>query len=330
MGVEAVCASDKPPTLGVDLGGTKVEIALVNEAGQVLASHRRLTHPEQEPDTVIADIVTCVEDCLSEAGRTAQGLGIGVAGQVDSASGMVRFAPNLGWRDIDLGVRLQQTLGMPVVVSNDVRAATYGEWRHGAGQGVNDLVCLFLGTGVGGGIVSGGCLLEGCSNTAGELGHITIVTGGRNCRCPNQGCLEAYTGGWAIAERAQEAASADHRDARRLLALAGCIERISAATVAQAYSDGDALARRLVEETAQYLAAGVVGIVNAFNPCLLILGGGVIQGLPDLVPMVEINVRAGALPAAVQGLRIVVSALADKAGVIGAAALAREKIAEPV
>ena len=325
-----MCANDKPPTLGVDLGGTKVETALVNEAGQVLSSHRRLTHPEQEPDTVIADIVTCVENCLSEAGRTAQGMGIGVAGQVDSASGMVRFAPNLGWRDIGLGVRLQQTLGMPVVVSNDVRAATYGEWRHGAGQGVNDLVCLFLGTGVGGGIVSGGCLLEGCSNTAGELGHITIVTGGRNCRCPNQGCLEAYTGGWAIAERAQEAASADHRDARRLLALAGCIERISAATVAQAYSDGDALARRLVEETAQYLAAGVVGIVNAVNPCLLILGGGVIQGLPDLVPMVEINVRAGALPAAVQRLRIVVSALADKAGVIGAAALAREKIAEPV
>ncbi|MFC1999441.1 ROK family protein [Chloroflexota bacterium] len=317
---------DRPPTLGVDLGGTKVETSLVSADGQIMASHRRLTHPEQGPDNVIADIVACVKGCLSEAGKAAQGLGIGVAGQVDGSTGSIRFAPNLGWRDVALGAKLQTSLEMPVVVSNDVRAATYGEWRYGAGQGVDDLICVFASTGVGGGIISGGRLLEGCNNTAGELGHITIVSGGRNCRCPNEGCLEAYVGGWAIAERAQEAASTDHRVARRLIALAGTPERISAATVAQAYNEKDALARRLVQETAQYLTAGLVGIVNAFNPCLLILGGGVIQGLPDLVPMVEINVRAGALPAAVQGLRIATSALGDKAGVIGAAAMARDQI----
>lgn len=325
---DEVSKTSELPTLGVDLGGTKVETALVDGVGHVLASHRRSTNPQKGAEAVVEDVVTCVETCLGEAGRIAQGLGIGVAGQVDRATGVVRFAPNLGWRDVDLQARLERALGIRVVVSNDVRTATFGEWLHGAGQGVDDMVCLFVGTGIGGGIVSGGQLLDGCSNTAGELGHLTIVTGGRNCHCPNQGCLEAYAGGWAIAERAQEAVRAHPGDGKRLIALAGRIQDISAATVTQAYSDGDPLAHRLVEETAQYLASGVVSIVNAINPCLLVLGGGVIQGLPEFVPMIENTVRVSALEAAVEGLRIVAAALGDKAGVIGAAALARSQIGE--
>ena len=155
---------------------------------------------------------------------------------------------------------------------------------------------------------------------------MTIVADGRRCHCPNRGCLEAYAGGWAIAERAQEAVGADLQAGQRLVALAGDIKQISAATVSQACSDGDPLARHLVEETAQYLAAGVVGIINAFNPCLLVLGGGVIQGRPEYVSEVERVVRENALQAAVQGLRIAMAALGDKAGVIGAAALARDEI----
>ncbi|TET75770.1 MAG: ROK family protein, partial [Dehalococcoidia bacterium] len=163
-------------TLGVDLGGTKIETALVDTAGRIVASYRHPTQLEQGPNGVIADVVTCVKACLSKAGMTAQGLGVGMAGQVDR-SGTVRFAPNLGWRNVPLQVRLEEALGMPVVVNNDVRAATWGEWQYGAGQKVDDLVCLFIGTGIGGGIVSGGQLLEGCNHTAGELGHIPIVAG---------------------------------------------------------------------------------------------------------------------------------------------------------
>ena len=315
--------------MGVDLGGSKLETALVNTDGCIIASHRRSIHYEKNPDRAIADIVASTEICLREANQAAWGLGIGVAGQVDKVTGTVRFSPNLRWHNVPLQARLEEALGLPVVVNNDVRAATWGEWRHGAGQGVNDLVCLFVGTGIGGGIVSGGCLLEGCHNSAGELGHITIVASGRHCRCPNQGCLEAYAGGWAIAERAQEAVRADPKAGQTLVTLAGGIQHISAATVSRAYTDGDPLASRLVEETAQYLAAGVVGIVNAFNPCLLILGGGVIQGLPEYVPMIERSLRASALETAVEHLRIVAAALGNKAGVIGAAALARNKIGKP-
>jgi len=212
-----------------------------------------------------------------------------------------------------------------VVVTNDVRAATYGEWLYGAGQGVEDLACLFVGTGVGGGIVSSGKLLEGCNNTAGELGHMTIMTAGRQCHCRNRGCLEAYVGGWAIEERAQEAVRIDPKAGQPLIILAGSIDKINAATVTEAYANGDPMAQHLVEETAHFLAAGITGIVNAFNPCLLVLGGGVIQGSPMYISMVERAVRIAALESALEGMRIVIAALGSKAGVIGAAALARHR-----
>lgn len=135
--------------------------------------------------------------------------------------------------------------------------------------------------------------------------------------------LEAYAGGWAIGERVQEAVRNDLKAGKALITLAGSIEKISAATVTEAYANGDPLAQRMVEETAQFLAAGLVGIINAFNPCLIVLGGGVIQGFPEYTSLVEHMVHLKALEAALEGLRVVTAALGNKAGVIGAAALAR-------
>ena len=171
---------DKTLTLGVDVGGTKIEISLVDATGHILTSHRKLTQPEKGPDGVITNIIECVNKCLGEAGKSAQALGIGMAGQIGKDTGVVRFSPNLGWHNVPLRTRLEDAIALPVVVTNDVRAATYGEWLYGAGQGVNDLVCLFVGTGVGGGVVSAGRLLEGCSNTGGELGHMTIDADGQH------------------------------------------------------------------------------------------------------------------------------------------------------
>jgi len=312
-------------TLGVDLGGTKIETSLVDTNGRILASHRSPTQPEKGPDGVIADIIECVNSCLGEASQSAQALGIGMAGQIEKDTGIVRFAPNLGWHDVFLRAKLEEQLKLPVIVTNDVRAATFGEWLHGAGRGVNDLVCLFVGTGVGGGVVSGERLLEGCNNTGGELGHMTIVSDGRQCHCRNQGCLEAYVGGWAISERAREAVHNDLKAGKSLIELAGSVEKISAATVTEAYAKGDPLSQRMVEETAQFLSAGLVGIINAFNPCLIVLGGGVIQGLPEYVSLVKRIVHIKALQAALEGLCIVTAALGNRAGVIGAAALARHR-----
>jgi glucokinase len=189
----------KLPTLGVDLGGTKMKTALVDKSGKILSSHRYPTNPEKGTRRIIDDIVACVEECLGKGEEDAQALGIGIAAQVDH-SGVVLTSPNLGWQNVPLRDELEERLKLPVVVTNDVRAASWGEWHFGAGKGVDDLVVIFVGTGIGGGVVSGGRMLEGCSNTAGEIGHTTLIADGRNCSCPNKGCLEAYAGGWAIAE----------------------------------------------------------------------------------------------------------------------------------
>jgi glucokinase len=310
-------------TIGVDLGGTKVKTALVDSKGQITSVHTYPTTPEKGPEGVIADILICIESCLDQASESkAQALGIGVAGQVDM-NGVVRYAPNLNWRNIDLKAKLERQLDMPVVVVNDVRAATWGEWRLGAGKNVPDLVVLFVGTGIGGGVVTGGHLLTGCSNTGGELGHTTIITNGRQCHCPNKGCLEAYVGGWAIAERTLEAVQRDLTKGELITRRAGCIEDITATHVSHAYRANDPLAHQLVNETCMYLSAGIVGIINAFNPCLFVFGGGVIEGLPIIISKVEKLTRERALKAAVENLRFVKAALGGDAGVIGAAALAQ-------
>ncbi|MDW7760606.1 MAG: ROK family protein [Acidobacteriota bacterium] len=311
-------------TLGIDLGGTKVETALIDERGRVLSSHREPTHPDRGPKRIIDDIVNCIDKCLDKGAGRATALGIGVAGQVDK-EGVVRASPNLGWTDVPLKSLLEAKTGLPVAVINDVRAALWGEWRHGAGRGTDDLVVVFVGTGIGGGVVSGGRVLEGCGNAAGELGHMVIVRDGRKCHCPNHGCLEAYAGGWAIAERAQASVRSDPVAGQRLVSLAGSVEDITAETVARAFGAQDALARRLIEETADLLGQGLVGVVNAFNPCRLVLGGGVIEGLPEMISIIEKTVRSRALEAASEGLMIVRAALGTQAGTIGAAALARER-----
>ncbi len=316
---------DTSLTLGIDLGGTKMEVVLTNPAGEILTSHRLSTDSHRGVEAVIADIVKGVNLCLDEAGKPALALGVGMAGQIEKETGLVSSSPNLGWLNVPLKTQLEEALAIPVMVTNDVRAVTYGEWRYGAGKGLDDIACVFVGTGIGGGIVTGGKLLEGFTNTGGELGHLTIMVNGRQCTCRNRGCYEAYAGGWAIAERAQEEAQADPGAGRTLIELAGGPDLISSITVTEAYNKGDALARDIVKETAGYLAAGLVSIINAFNPCLVILGGGVIQGMPEYLPLAEEIVRRDALEAALEGMSIVPPALGGKAGAIGAAALVRDR-----
>jgi glucokinase len=309
-------------TVGVDVGGTKIALAVVAPDGRVLASHRHDTDPTRRPEDVAADIARCIRTCLGEPAQRATAVGIGVAGQI-GVDGMVLGAPNLHWRNFPLGKEVEQRTGLPVTVTNDVRAATFGEWRFGVGSGERDLLCVFVGTGVGGGIVADGHLRYGSSGTSGEIGHMTIVANGRRCHCSNLGCLEAYVGGWAIAERAHEAVSARPDLGSRLLTLAGGIEKIHTDLVREAYRESDPLARELVRDTVEYLAAGLVSVVNAFNPHVLVLGGGVIEGLPEMIPQAEAIVRNRALPAAVTNLRIRKATLGVEAGVIGAAAFAR-------
>ena len=311
--------------IGVDLGGTKVEVAAVDSWGNILRRVRRPTEVQGGPAAVKQEIIDMVREVGKDSPAPA-GVGVGVAGQVGADTGMVHFAPNLDWHEVPLQDDLGQALGLPVEVINDVRAAAWGEWLHGAGKGSADLICLFIGTGIGGGVVSGGRMLSGCSNSAGELGHMTIDLHGPSCNCGHRGCLEALAGGWAIARRAREAITADPAAGEKMLAAAGIkdttsTEAVTAAAVTLAARAGDRLAQALVDEVAQALIAGAVSLANAFNPCRLILGGGVMAGLPELIPRIDQGVRRYALQAATSRLEVLPAKLGNEAGVVGAASL---------
>lgn len=316
--------SDDQLTLGIDLGGSKVGLALVDPEHRVVASRRLVTDSEGGPERVVEDLVAAARELVDRGGAPVVRVGIGVAGQVDSHSGTVRSTPNLsGWRDYPLARGIEDALDLPVAVTNDVNATTLAEHAVGAGRGVDDLLVLFVGTGVGGGIVAGGRLVDGAGGYAGEIGHMTVVVDGRPCSCRNRGCLEAYVGGWAIAERARDAVDEAPEAGEILLDAAGGRNQITAATVDRAADAGDPLARRLVEETGHYLGAGLVGAVHAFNPSRVVLGGGVIEGMPDLMTAAAAHVRERAMEVFLEGLEIVPTALGADSGAVGAALYAR-------
>lgn len=317
-------ASSESLVVGVDIGATKILVALVDRRGRPTRTNIQPTRPERGAESVIADVARCIQQtCLPAAGERVVAIGVGVAGQVDPATGIVHNAPNLAWDEVPLGQRLAEELGLPVVVLNDVQAATYGECTYGAGRGVAELVGLFIGTGVGGGIVTRGQLVHGASGSAGELGHITIDLHGPLCRCGNRGCLEAFAGGWAIARQAQERVGADPVAGAALLAQAGGRPvDITSATVALAAHGGDALALAIIDEVGDGLGAGVASIVNAFNPALIVIGGGVAAGLPELLDRARTAVDERALRSAAATVRIVPATLGASAVSIGAAAWA--------
>jgi glucokinase len=315
-----------PPILGIDLGGTKVATAVVDARGRLSGAVRRLVRARLGPEAVLDDIQACVGATLEASPTTPAAAGIGVAGQVDGATGVVHYAPNLRWKEWPLGDRLSRRLALPVSVINDVRAATLGEWVHGAGRGCSEVVGIFVGTGVGGGVVSGGRLLEGGSNAAGELGHTMLVAGGRKCHCPHRGCVEAYVGGWAIARRAQEAAAEDPSAGRTLIALAGGLSKITAATVSEARRQRDLLAVSLDRRSARYLANALVGFTNAFNPERIVLGGGLIDHSPHWVDVSDSAVRRWAQPPAAKVVRVVPARLGNESVVVGASLSARYRL----
>jgi glucokinase len=264
-----------------------------------------------------------VRQVLDETGVRPCGIGVGIAGQVELKTGVVVFAPNLHWESTPIQSDLSDALGVSAAVTNDVRAACWGEWLFGAGKGADDLVALFVGTGIGGGVVIGGRMLGGCSNTLGEIGHMPVDLNGPRCHCGSWGCIEAIAGGWAIARQAREAVDSSPREGEALLRLAnGSGDAITAAMVVRAHSEGDPLSKKIMDRVAEALVAASIGIVNAFNPCRLILGGGVIEGYPRLIEVIREGVRQRALRAAAQRLEVLKASLGGDAGVAGAAALA--------
>ena len=314
--------------IGIDLGGTKIEIAIVSSDGELIDRVRLATQKEVGPDGIIDQIAEGITQLTNKyPDKDITAIGAGVAGQMDKDTGAVVYSPNLDWHNVPLQEALARKTDKPVVIANDVKAAMWGEWRYGAGKGSENIVCIFVGTGIGGGIAVNNHILHGANNTAGEVGHMTIDLHGPMCNCGNRGCFEALAGGWAIARDVQAAARHDKEAAALMLKLAeGNIESLNAHILADAYQQGDTLATKLINNIGEALAAGAVSIVNACGPERLIFGGGIMEGMPYLLDPIKEGVKHSALKAAVQGLQILPAALHNDSGVIGAANLALHQL----
>jgi glucokinase len=316
--------------LGVDLGGTNIVVGTVAEnASQVLGVRSDATRPEEGADAVVARIAQLCRESMAEAeasGAVAQGaiagVGIGSPGPLDREKGLVLITPNLGWRNFPLRQRVSDALGLPATLDNDANCAVFGEWWMGAGRGSRYLVGLTIGTGIGGGIVIDGRIYHGASDAAGEIGHTTIDSTGRRCKCGNYGCIEAYASGPAIAARAVEGIEAG-AESKLPTYTGGDLTRITAQTVYEAAHDGDDYANEVVRETAKFLGAGVANLINIFNPDTVVILGGVTLAGDRLFTPLRAEVSRRAFKPAVERCRILPGELPGTAGVVGAAATFR-------
>jgi glucokinase len=312
--------------LGIDLGGTNARAALVDPtSGAVVAAHK-LAHSERTPAAVVASIAIAVREAARAAGVEPGALetaGIGVAGQCLGTTGTVINAPNLGWRDVPLGEALCAALGLEVRVANDLSAAAWGERRFGAARGVDDAVLVFVGSGIGSGLILGARLHEGGRGVAGELGHIKVAPRGavpRRCGCGEWGCLEAYAGGMNLAARLREEA-AEGKAGAVLAAVGGDAAKLSASAVEAAYAAGDPYARELWAEVGELIGTACANVVTLLNPLRLVLGGGVLLGCANLERIVRAHLADRVLRAARRDFEVRRAELGDDAGVVGAALL---------
>lgn len=320
--------------VGVDLGGTKIMAAVVKVAtGEVIGSDRKRTRAERGAAFLVERLNDVVDGALAKARVKASdvaGIGIGAAGQVDRTSGVLISAPNLAYdtANLPLAAELRRQFGVPVVVGNDVEVAAIGEQRFGAGRDGANFLCVFVGTGIGGGLVIDGQLYRGATGTAGEIGHIVVDAGGRHCGCGQRGCLEAYASRSAITRTLLGEIQRGRPSVLREL-LAGGEPGVGSAAIrsgliAQAVAANDELTMSVLDEAAAYLGIGLASAINLVNPWRIILGGGLIEAVDFFFEAVSRNARQGALPVPGGQIEIGRTGLGDNSGVVGAAVMAAE------
>ncbi|GLW97191.1 ROK family glucokinase [Microtetraspora sp. NBRC 16547] len=308
-------------TIGVDIGGTKIASGVVAEDGRIIDRALRPT-PADSPELVAGAIADAVTELAAR--HSVEAVGLGAAGFVDETRSIVRFAPNLAWREEPLRKKVAELVGLPVVVENDANATAWGEYRFGAGRGESHVVCVALGTGIGGGIVLGGDLYRGRWGMGAELGHMQMVPGGLPCKCGNHGCWEQYASGNALVRQAKINAAADPSSAVRLLELAGSPDAVVGQHVTVAAREGDAAALAAFGFVAGWLAQGLADLAAILDPGCFIIGGGVSDAADLFLDQVREHYAARLTGRGHRPLADIRAAqFGPAAGVVGAADLAR-------
>lgn len=308
--------------VGIDLGGTNIKVGLFTAEMTLRDQSSCHTEVDQGFNHVIGQMADAVRTLCGRNNVPMQELravGIGCPGPVDVRRGLVVVAPNFpGWRDLPVRDALRKRLGgMPVALENDANVAAYGESRVGAGRGLDSVVMVTLGTGIGGGIVIGGRIHRGRTDTAGELGHVIVQAGGRLCGCGRRGCLEAYSSATGTVARFREAVAAGRGSS--LLDGGRKAEDVTAKDIFEASANGDALAWEVVDHTVRYLAIGCDVIVNLIDPDVIVFTGGMIAAGDMLMKPLEEYARALFFPRPKNHTRLALTELGGDAGIIGAA-----------
>jgi len=312
--------------MGFDLGGTKMMATVFDKNFKAVGSKRKKTK-NSEGETGADRLLGVIDDALAEAKITKDdlcGIGVGFPGPLDLDTGVVLESPNLGWKNFDLKGLIEKKFKTPVVIGNDVDVGTFGEYKFGAGQKARCVVGVFPGTGIGGGCVYEGRILRGRNRSCMEIGHMQMMAYGRLCGCGRRGCLETVASRLAIASDA--AAAIFRGEAPHLAKIAGTdLAQIRSGALAESIKEGDEVVRQIVRNAARWLGIAVANTVNLLAPEIVVLGGGLVEAMPDLfVPEVEKAVDKFAMKSLADEADIVAAKLGDDAGVMGAAALAKD------
>ena len=315
--------------IGFDLGGTKMLAAIFNESFKIIGRKRKKTKAFEGKESGLNRIIKTINEALEDAGLTKKqlsGIGVGCPGPLDLDNGILLDLPNLGWKDAHIKSILEEEFKCPVAILNDVDAGVYGEYRYGAAQKARCVAGVFPGTGIGGGCVYEGKLLRGKTGSCMEIGHLPVIKDGPLCGCGRRGCLEAMAGRLAISA---EAAKAAYRgEAPNLLEKAGTdLSLIKSGTLARSISSGDKAIEQIVRNAASLLGYALSGVVNLLCPDVILLGGGLVEALPELYSEeVSKAINRQVMPIYKETFKVLVAKLGDDATVTGSAAWIQETV----
>lgn len=309
--------------IGIDVGGTNVKIALVDNDGKIIYSNTVPTYAQMGYEYTVNNIKQAIRDLMKETNtdsKSIEAIGFDFPGQVDYKTGVVKLAPNIpGWVNVPIAQMIEEEFHIPTKIDNDVRCAALGEMKFGAGRGCENFVCITVGTGIGSGLVINGQLVRGAANAAGEIGHIKLqMNDGPICGCGDTGCLEAFASGPSIVAMAQEYLKGGKSTKYREMAADG---EITPYIVAKAAEAGDPVAKRIFEIVGTYIGMGLVSVINLLNPEKVIIGGGVAEAGDLLLDPIRKTIKERAMVVAGNSVEIVRAELGNSAGVIGASML---------
>lgn len=315
--------------VGLDLGGTKILAGVFTNSLECVATAKLSTKSQRGVTKVIERIARCIQDAVDEADLSLKqvgGVGIGAPGAVDFDGGTVIFAPNMeGWKDVPLKKELEKHLGIPVFVENDCNISALGVYAAELKSKPRSMVGIFVGTGIGGGIVIDGKLYSGFGHTAGEVGHMVLEVSGPKCGCGNKGCFEALASRTAIFQQIK-AGIKDGEKTMLTEMLGDDLEDLRSGDLRKAIRRGDKFVDKVIDGAAEYIGIATANVINLLNPEVVVLGGGVIEALADEMMSVIIETAQDyAMPGSMKGVEIIASKLGDNAGITGGAVLARQQ-----